>query len=155
MSTLRNINRYQTVSRFGLAVRRQAGKQRDLGSNPLRLSFLFKSCGLWTLSLFVCLFVFVLLFCLVSVVTHSDPLCKLYLSFATPLLSLQIIARPSERSTPVTHVTPNASSSLNQNGSLTCEVSGRPYCSSRAITQAGNGSATVRSATDFTGDCQR
>ena len=30
------------VSRFGLAV-------RDLGSNPLRLSFLFKSCGLWTL----------------------------------------------------------------------------------------------------------
>ena len=28
----------------------QAGKQRDLGSNPLRLSFLFKSCGLWTLS---------------------------------------------------------------------------------------------------------
>ena len=38
------------VSRFGLAVRRQAGKQRDLGSNLLRLSFLFKSCGLWTLS---------------------------------------------------------------------------------------------------------
>ena len=36
--------------RFGLAVRRYAGKQRDLGSNPLRLSFLFKSCGLWTLS---------------------------------------------------------------------------------------------------------
>ena len=26
------------VSRFGLAVRRQAGKQGDLGSNPLRLS---------------------------------------------------------------------------------------------------------------------
>ena len=26
------------------------GKQRDLSSNPLRLSFLFKSCGLWTLS---------------------------------------------------------------------------------------------------------
>ena len=26
------------VSRFGLAVRRYAGKQRDLGSNPLRLS---------------------------------------------------------------------------------------------------------------------
>ena len=26
------------VSRFGLAVRRQAGKQRDLGLNPLRLS---------------------------------------------------------------------------------------------------------------------
>ena len=35
------------VSRFGLAVRREAGKRRDLGSNPLRLSFLFKSCGLW------------------------------------------------------------------------------------------------------------
>ena len=33
------------VSRFGLAVR-----QRDLGSNPLRLSFLFESCGLCTLS---------------------------------------------------------------------------------------------------------
>ena len=29
----------------------QAGKQRDVGSNPLLLSFLFKSCGLWTLSL--------------------------------------------------------------------------------------------------------
>ena len=28
----------------------KAGKRRDLGSNPLRLSFLFKSCGLWTLS---------------------------------------------------------------------------------------------------------
>ena len=40
----------RAVSRSGLAVRRQAGKQRDLGSNPLRLSFLFKSCGLWTLS---------------------------------------------------------------------------------------------------------
>ena len=37
-------------SRSGPAVRRSAGKQRDLGSNPLRLSFLFKSCGLWTLS---------------------------------------------------------------------------------------------------------
>ena len=33
------------VSRFGLAVRREAGKQRDFGSNPL----LFKTCGLWTL----------------------------------------------------------------------------------------------------------
>ena len=31
------------VSRFGLAVRRSAGKQKDLGSNPLRLSFLFSS----------------------------------------------------------------------------------------------------------------
>ena len=38
------------VSRVGLAVRRQAGKQRDLGSNLPRLSLLFKSCGLWTLS---------------------------------------------------------------------------------------------------------
>ena len=27
-----------------------SGKQRDLGSNPLRLSFHFKGCGLWTLS---------------------------------------------------------------------------------------------------------
>ena len=43
----RTKNEQQTiVSRFGLA----AGKRRDLGSNPLRLSFLFKSCGLWTLS---------------------------------------------------------------------------------------------------------
>ena len=39
------------VSRFGPAVRRLAGKQRDVGSNPLLLSFLFKSCDLWTLSL--------------------------------------------------------------------------------------------------------
>ena len=28
----------------------KASKQRDLGSNPLRLSFHFRSCGLWTLS---------------------------------------------------------------------------------------------------------
>ena len=28
----------------------QAGKRRDLGSNPIRFCFLFKSCGLWTLS---------------------------------------------------------------------------------------------------------
>ena len=37
-----------TVSRFGLAVRRQAGKQKGLGSIPLRLSILFKKvvvCG--------------------------------------------------------------------------------------------------------------
>ena len=27
-----------------------AGNHGDLGSNPLRLSFLFKNCGLWTLS---------------------------------------------------------------------------------------------------------
>ena len=37
------------VSRFGPAVRRSAGKQRDLDSNPLPLSFFFKICGLWTL----------------------------------------------------------------------------------------------------------
>ena len=30
--------------------RGKAGKRRDIGSNRLRLSFLFKSCGLWTLS---------------------------------------------------------------------------------------------------------
>ena len=36
------------LSRFGLAVRRLAGKRKGLGSIPLRLSFLFKSCGLWT-----------------------------------------------------------------------------------------------------------
>ena len=36
------------VSWFGLEVRRQGGKQRDLGSNLLRLSL--RSCGLWTLS---------------------------------------------------------------------------------------------------------
>ena len=41
--------RHTRVSRFGLAVRRWAGKRRGLGSNPLRLSFLFNSCGLWTL----------------------------------------------------------------------------------------------------------
>ena len=36
------------VSRFGLAVRRQAGKRKDLGSIPRRFSFLFKKvvvCG--------------------------------------------------------------------------------------------------------------
>ena len=38
------------MSRFGLAVRRYAGKQRHFGSILLRLSFFFKSCGLWTLS---------------------------------------------------------------------------------------------------------
>ena len=37
------------VSRFGLAVR-LVSTERDLGSNPLRLFFLFTSCGLWTLS---------------------------------------------------------------------------------------------------------
>ena len=36
------------VSRFGLAVRRKAGKRKDLGSILLRLSFFFKKvvvCG--------------------------------------------------------------------------------------------------------------
>ena len=36
------------VSRFGLAVRRDVGKRKDLGSIPLRLSFLFRKvvvCG--------------------------------------------------------------------------------------------------------------
>ena len=28
----------------------KAGKERNLGSNPLRLSFLFESCSLWALS---------------------------------------------------------------------------------------------------------
>ena len=37
--------------RFGLAVRRWAGKRKVLGSTPLRLSFHFKSCGLWTILL--------------------------------------------------------------------------------------------------------
>ena len=37
-------------SRFGLAARRQAGKQKNIGSIPLRLSSLFKSCGLLALS---------------------------------------------------------------------------------------------------------
>ena len=32
----------------------KAGKQRDLGSNPLRLSFLFKSGSMWTLVLWLC-----------------------------------------------------------------------------------------------------
>ena len=45
------------VSRFGLALRREAGKQRDPGSNPLRLSFSSKVVvcghGLVTLSLIV------------------------------------------------------------------------------------------------------
>ena len=39
------------VSRRGLAVRRLAGKQKDLGSNRFgSLSLLFKNCGVWTLS---------------------------------------------------------------------------------------------------------
>ena len=48
--------RLKLVSRFSPAVRRSAGKQKDLGLNPLRLSLLFKKvvvCGhcLVTLSL--------------------------------------------------------------------------------------------------------
>ena len=35
------------MSRFGLAVRRKAGKRKDLGSAVLSLQ---KGCGLWTLS---------------------------------------------------------------------------------------------------------
>ena len=37
-------------SRFGLAVRRYAGKRGILGSVLLRLTYLFKGCGLWTQS---------------------------------------------------------------------------------------------------------
>ena len=44
------LNSVPRVSRFGLAVRLQAGKQKDLSLIPLRLSVLFKSCGLWTVS---------------------------------------------------------------------------------------------------------
>ena len=39
-----------TLSCFGLAVRCWAGKQMDVGLCMLQLSFLFKSCGLRTLS---------------------------------------------------------------------------------------------------------
>ena len=39
-----HFNGVTNVSWFGLAVRHYAGKQRDLNSNPLWLSFLFKSC---------------------------------------------------------------------------------------------------------------
>ena len=38
-----------SLGQFGLAVRHKTGKQGVLSSNPLRLSFLFKNCGLWTL----------------------------------------------------------------------------------------------------------
>ena len=40
--------RAEVVSRFGLAVRRQDGKQKGLGSSPLQLFLLFKKivvCG--------------------------------------------------------------------------------------------------------------
>ena len=43
------------MSRFGRAIRPSgAGMQEDLGSIPLRLFSLFKRCGLWTLSLWLC-----------------------------------------------------------------------------------------------------
>ena len=44
-----HINRRMGVSQFGPVVRPLAGKQKDLGSIPLWLSFLYKS-GIWTLS---------------------------------------------------------------------------------------------------------
>ena len=43
-------NHAASVSRAGPAVRPWAGKETDLGLNPRPLSFLFVSCGLWTLS---------------------------------------------------------------------------------------------------------
>ena len=46
----------QSVSRFGLAVRRWAGKLKGLGSIPLRLSFLFENvlvCGHSLVALFL------------------------------------------------------------------------------------------------------
>ena len=47
---------HHSVSRFGLAVRRQVGKRKDLGSIPLRLSFLFEKvviCGHFPVTLSV------------------------------------------------------------------------------------------------------
>ena len=41
---------YKQTTKKGLAVSCWAGKRKDLGSNLLRLSFPFKSYGLWTLS---------------------------------------------------------------------------------------------------------
>ena len=43
----------ERVCRFGLAARRYAGKQKDLGS--IRFGSPLSSCGLWTLSHFVTL----------------------------------------------------------------------------------------------------
>ena len=46
----RKLSYHQTPtleSQFGLA-KAVGGKRKDLGSIPLRLSFLFKGCGLWT-----------------------------------------------------------------------------------------------------------
>ena len=37
------------MARESASVDSEHGKQRDLGSNPLRLSFPLESCGLWTL----------------------------------------------------------------------------------------------------------
>ena len=40
------------VSRLGLVVRRSAGKRKDAGSTPrFGLTFRFKKCDFWTLSL--------------------------------------------------------------------------------------------------------
>ena len=36
---------HNAVGRFGLAARRQATTQTDVGSSPLWFSFLFKACG--------------------------------------------------------------------------------------------------------------
>ena len=44
------IARFDRFEPVGPAVRRQAGRRRDLGSYTLRLSFLFKNCDVWTLS---------------------------------------------------------------------------------------------------------
>ena len=44
----KTVRLWSIVSRFGLAVRRKAGKQKGLGSIPVRLSLLFKKvvvCG--------------------------------------------------------------------------------------------------------------
>ena len=43
------------LSRFGPAVRHKASKQKDLGSIPLRLSFLFRAvvCGHYLVALFI------------------------------------------------------------------------------------------------------
>ena len=47
----KNLHTAISVNKPKLSVTKHGnGKRRDLGSNPLRLSFLFRSCGLWTLS---------------------------------------------------------------------------------------------------------